>query len=182
MEPGRKIRVHLCGKGDTGAGALQPAFRLSMRHIFQSPQVHTANMSAQNGSWVETAAKYISDKIGSVQGESFSLSILFSIQQTKFPGGTEKFTLQAMIVCFCGTHPRHDHEIIAKSKRRLMEPIDLSEPSSDSVSDNGITDFIGHSEADAIALESVFPDVQRKTRGRGAVSFGVETPKLMILF
>ena len=130
-----------------------------MRRIFRLPPLHTASKSARNDSTAETAAKCISDKNGSMQEESISLSILFSIQQTELLSGAQKLALQTMVISIRCTHSRHDHKIMTDAKRVLMEPVDLPETSADSVSDNGIADFIGHCETYAIAIRAVFPAI-----------------------
>jgi hypothetical protein len=63
-----------------------------------------------------------------------------------------------------------------------MQPVDLSESPADAIAHNRIPDFVRDGKADAVAASLVGTAVYGKTGCGDAVSFGIETPKFMILF
>lgn len=94
----------------------------------------------------------------------------------------QKIALQSMIIGVGGTHARHDDHIISVRKLLFMQTIDLAQSAANSISDNSVAYFIGYGKADSIIGVSVISAIEYKARGCGAVSFGIETPKFVILF
>jgi hypothetical protein len=87
-----------------------------------------------------------------------------------------------VIVRIRSAHTRNGHHVIPGLKLCLVQPIDLSEAATNAIAHDCIADLVGHGEPDPVALMPVFAAVQGKARRSGAASFGIETPKFMILF
>ena len=63
-----------------------------------------------------------------------------------------------------------------------MKAVNLSEPTANAVADNGIAHLIGNGKSDAVSASIVSAAIARETRHSGAVSFGIDAPKFVILF
>ena len=63
-----------------------------------------------------------------------------------------------------------------------MQAINLSQATANAISRNSIPHFVGNGIANTIAVQSVFSAINCEACRGCAVSFGIETPKLMILF
>lgn len=87
-----------------------------------------------------------------------------------------------MIIGVGGTHARHNDHIISVQKLVFMQTINLAQSAANSISDNSVAYFIRYGKADSIVGVSGLSAIEHKARGCGAVSFGIETPKLVILF
>ena len=87
-----------------------------------------------------------------------------------------------MIVGARRAHARDNDDIIAGLKLCLVQAVDFSETAANTVAHDCVADLVGNSEPDSVALPLRFAAIDGKAWRSGAVSFGIETPKFMILF
>ena len=87
-----------------------------------------------------------------------------------------------MIIGIRGAHTRNDDHIVSAGKLMLMQTIDLTQSAADPVADNSVAHLVRYGEADSIVRITGLSAIEHKTRCCGAGSFGIETPKLVILF